>query len=104
MLRFLIPLLVAVLLLPACSLPAKKVEQVDAKVNAARETGLTCFPRDIDRCALPSPVLELGRTARIDGQHRLTLVEYGERRPETARAHDSRSSALRGIAKFYFAG
>jgi len=78
MLRFLIPLLVAVLLLPACSLPAKKVEQVDAKVNAARETGLTCFPRDIDRCALPSPVLELGRTARIDGQHRLTLVEYGE--------------------------
>jgi putative cardiolipin synthase len=78
MLRILILLIVAVLLLPACSLSAKKVAQVDAKVDAARETGLTCFPRDIDRCALESPVLELGRIAREDGQHRLTLVEYGE--------------------------
>ena len=78
MLRGLLLILVAVLLLPACSLSAKKVQQVDAKVDAARETGLTCFPRDLDRCAIPSPVLELGRTAIADGQHRLTLVEYGE--------------------------
>ena len=78
MLRSLLLLLVAVLLLPACSLSAKKVEQVDTRVDAARETGLTCFPRDLDRCAIPSPVLELGRTAITDGQHRLTLVEYGE--------------------------
>ena len=76
--RCLILSFVAVLLLPACSLSAKKVQQVDAKVNAAREIGLTCFPRDIDRCAIPSPVLDLGRTARADGRHRLTLVEYGE--------------------------
>jgi phosphatidylserine/phosphatidylglycerophosphate/cardiolipin synthase-like enzyme len=78
MLRALVLLLLAVLLLPACSLSAKKVQQVDARVDAARETGLTCFPRDLDRCAAPSPVLELGRTAMADGQHRLTLVEYGE--------------------------
>ena len=78
MLRSLLLLLVAVLLLPACSLSAKKVEQVDTRVDAARETGLTCFPRDLDRCAIPSPLLDLGRTARADGQHRLTLIEYGE--------------------------
>ncbi len=78
MLRGLLLIFVALLLLPACSLSAKKVQQVDAKVDAARETGLTCFPRDLDRCAIPSPVLELGRTAIADGQHRLTLVEYGE--------------------------
>ena len=78
MLRSLLLLLVAVLLLPACSLSAKKVEQVDARVDAAREVGLTCFPRDLDRCAIPSPLLDLGRTALADGQHRLTLIEYGE--------------------------
>jgi len=78
MLRDLSLLLVAVLLLPACSLSAKKVEQVDARIDSTRETGLTCFPRDLDRCAIPSPLLELGRTAITDGQHRLTLVEYGE--------------------------
>jgi phosphatidylserine/phosphatidylglycerophosphate/cardiolipin synthase-like enzyme len=78
MLRGLLLLLVAVLLLPACSLSAKKVEQVDARVDAVREIGLTCFPRDLNRCAIPSPLLDLGRTARADGQHRLTLVEYGE--------------------------
>ena len=78
MLRGLLLLLVAVLLLPACSLSAKKVEQVDARVDAVREIGLTCFPRDLNRCAIPSPLLDLGRTARADGQHRLTLIEYGE--------------------------
>ncbi|MFC1688062.1 phospholipase D family protein [Pseudomonadota bacterium] len=78
MLRTLFLFFVAVLLLPACSLSAKKVEQVDARVSAARETGLSCFPRDMDRCALASPLLELGRTAQQDGRHRLTLVEYGE--------------------------
>ncbi len=76
--RKLLFFLVAVLLLPACSLSAKKVREVDLKVAGQQESGLTCFPRDIDRCAAPSPVLELGRTSIMDGQHRLTLVEYGE--------------------------
>jgi putative cardiolipin synthase len=78
MLRGLILSIVVILLLPGCSLSAKKVAQVDAKIDAARETGLTCFPRDIDRCAIPSPLLDLGRTAREGGSHQLTLVEYGD--------------------------
>ena len=68
----------AVLLLPACSLSAKKVRAVDIKVADQQENGLTCFPRDIDRCAVSSPVLELGRAATAEGRHHLTLVEYGE--------------------------
>ena len=71
-------LLLAVLLLPACSLSPKKVREVDARVAGQQEHGLTCFPRDIDRCADPSPLLELGRAATREGRHHLTLVEYGE--------------------------
>jgi putative cardiolipin synthase len=76
--RKLLIVLVAMLLLPACSLSAKKVRAVDARVADQQENGLTCFPRDIDRCAAPSPVLEFGRAATREGQHHLTLVEYGE--------------------------
>ena len=63
--------------LSACSLPPKKVAEVDARVNASRGTGLTCAPDAPDRCAAASPVLELGRTARRDGVHRIKLIEYG---------------------------
>jgi phosphatidylserine/phosphatidylglycerophosphate/cardiolipin synthase-like enzyme len=76
--RGLLLLLITVLLLPACSLSAKKVREVDARVVEQQETGLSCFPRDLGRCAVPSPVLELGRQATRDGLHRLALVEYGE--------------------------
>ena len=71
-------LLIALLLLPACSLSEKKVREVDARVSAHRETGLTCFPRDIDRCAEASPVLDLGRKDTREGRHHLALIEYGE--------------------------
>lgn len=76
--RNLLLFFLAVLLLPACSLSQKKVIEVDARVAAQQEIGLTCFPRDIDRCAVPSPVLDLGRSATLEGQHYLTLLEYGE--------------------------
>jgi len=59
-------------------LSAKKVRQVDEQVSVRQETGLTCFPRDLDRCAVPSPVLESAREADREGHHQLTLVEYGE--------------------------
>jgi len=78
LIRRLLILILAVLLLPACSLSAKKVLEVDIRVADNQETGLTCFPRDIDRCASPSPILELGRVATSEGRHHLTLVEYGE--------------------------
>ena len=64
-------------MLSACSLPPKKVAEVDARVNASRGTGLTCAPDAPDRCAAASPVLELGRTARREGVHRIKLIEYG---------------------------
>jgi hypothetical protein len=71
-------LLAAVLLLPACSLSQKKVQQVDARVAASREAGLNCPAGQPDRCALESPVLELGRTASREGRHLVTLIEYGD--------------------------
>jgi len=64
-------------LLSACSLPKRSVEKVDVRVDAAREIGLSCFPRAIDRCALPSPLLDAGRQARQEGRHLVRLVEFG---------------------------
>jgi putative cardiolipin synthase len=89
--RNLLFFLLAVLLLPACSLSQKKVIEVDARVAANQEKGLTCFPRDIDRCATESAVLDLGRVATRDGQHFLTLLEYGEQSLEL-RIHMIRSA------------
>ena len=70
--------LAAVLLLPACSLSQKRMERVDAQVEASRQGGLSCPAQDADRCALASPVMELGRVAAQSGRHRVVLVEYGE--------------------------
>ncbi len=69
---------ITLLFLSGCSLSAKKVREVDRRVTDQQETGLTCFPRDIDRCAVPSPVLEQARQADRDGRYQLTLIEYGE--------------------------
>ena len=71
-------MLAAVLLLPACSLSQQRIERVDARVEASRQVSLSCPPQDADRCAQPSPVLELGRASVRSGRHRVMLVEYGE--------------------------
>ncbi len=78
MARNLLFTLLTLLFLSGCSLSAKKVREVDRRVTNHQETGLTCFPRDIDRCAVPSPVLERAREVSRDGRYQLTLVEYGE--------------------------
>jgi len=70
--------LLALSFLSGCSLSAKKVREVDRHVTAHQETGLSCFPRDLDRCAAPSPVLELAIEADREGRYQLTLVESGE--------------------------
>lgn len=62
----------------ACTLSPSKVARVDARVSAHQESGLTCFPREIDRCAEPSPVLDLARADILDGTHHVTLIETGE--------------------------
>ncbi len=70
--------LLTFLILAGCSLSPRKVEQVDARVAAAQEKGLTCYPREIDRCARSSPVLELGRADIQAGTQHVTLLEFGE--------------------------
>jgi phosphatidylserine/phosphatidylglycerophosphate/cardiolipin synthase-like enzyme len=76
--RKLLLTLVALSLISGCSLSAKKVRDVDRYVTARQETGLSCFPRDLDRCATPSPVLDLAIEADREGRYQLTLVESGE--------------------------
>jgi phosphatidylserine/phosphatidylglycerophosphate/cardiolipin synthase-like enzyme len=76
--RKILLVLITVLLLPACSLSPSKVRQVDARVMENQETGLTCLPRERDRCAESSPLLELGAADTLEGRHHVTLVEYGE--------------------------
>ena len=71
-------LLAAALLLPACSLSQKKVEEVDARVDARREIALVCPPERADRCVPDSPLLDLGRAAKQGARHYVTLLEYGE--------------------------
>jgi phosphatidylserine/phosphatidylglycerophosphate/cardiolipin synthase-like enzyme len=71
-------ILLAVALLPACSLSQKKVRAVDAQVSASREVSLDCPASRPDRCALPSPLMDFGREAVAEGRHHLTLLEYGE--------------------------
>ena len=71
-------LLAAVLFLTACSLPARKVEQVDARVDASQSRELTCPLNERNRCAIESPILEFGRDSRPGQGHHITLIEFGE--------------------------
>jgi phosphatidylserine/phosphatidylglycerophosphate/cardiolipin synthase-like enzyme len=65
------------LALGGCSLSAKKVEEVDRRVEQHQEYGIDC-QFGTDRCALPSPLLELGQADAKSGRHHVTLVEFGE--------------------------
>jgi len=78
MTRDFITLLFVIMAASACSLSPHKVLEVDSRVSAARESGLTCFPKDIDRCADPSSLLDLGRVDIRSDRHHVTLIEYGE--------------------------
>ena len=71
-------LLFVILAASACSLSPHKVSAVDAKVAEERENGLTCFPREIDRCATESSLLNLGKEDVRSARHHVTLIEHGE--------------------------
>lgn len=75
--RFVIVLLTATLL-AGCSLSQKKMHEVDQRVQQHRETSEDCPEPAAGRCALESPLLDLGRDARSAGTHHVTLVESGE--------------------------
>jgi putative cardiolipin synthase len=66
------------LYLAACALPPSKVAKVDARVSARQDTALSCPPGQLDRCAISSPVLDLGRSDIRQGTHHVTLIEVGE--------------------------
>jgi len=77
-LRNSILILLAVALLPACSLSQKKVRAVDARVDESRQSGLTCPVGQPDRCALASPLRDFAEQAIRERRHHLSLLEYGE--------------------------
>jgi phosphatidylserine/phosphatidylglycerophosphate/cardiolipin synthase-like enzyme len=67
-----------VLLSSACSLSQKKTAEVDTRVSERREIALTCASGRTDRCAIVSPLRELGISASHASRHQLVLLEYGE--------------------------
>ena len=71
-------ILLAVVVLPACSLSQKKVRAVDAQVSERRQVSLTCPASHPTRCAQASPLREFGLDALREERHFLTLLEFGE--------------------------
>jgi len=74
----LIILLLPVILVTACALPARKVAEVDRQVEDHRETRLVCEAAVGSNFAAPSPLLELAEANGKAGKHHVTLVEHGE--------------------------
>ncbi|MEJ2399900.1 MAG: phospholipase D family protein [Xanthomonadales bacterium] len=70
-------LLAAMLLLSACALPERKRVEIDTYVAQHQEVAQNCASAP-DRCAVPSPLLELGQINSAAGRHHVTLVENGE--------------------------
>jgi putative cardiolipin synthase len=74
----LVTLLAAAVLLTGCALPARKAAEVDSRVEAYLKAAENCPPSHADRCAVPSPLLELGEANVAAGRHHVTLIENGE--------------------------
>jgi phosphatidylserine/phosphatidylglycerophosphate/cardiolipin synthase-like enzyme len=70
--------LAAAVLLTACALPAHKVAEVDSYVARHQAAAEDCDESAPERCAVPSPLLELGQANVGAGRHHATLVENGE--------------------------
>lgn len=76
--RLALAVVVCALALSGCQLSQHRIEQVDARVAAAREHALTCDPARPDRCSVDSPVMALARADVEAGRHRVVLLETGE--------------------------
>jgi len=70
-------LLAAALVLGGCSLSARKATEVDRMVSEHRVRDVECT-ETIQRCAIPSPLLEQAEADIGNGRQRVTLVEHGE--------------------------
>jgi phosphatidylserine/phosphatidylglycerophosphate/cardiolipin synthase-like enzyme len=66
------------LLVSACSLSQKKVQQVDERIESFRQQELSCPADQRDRCSEFSPILELAAENQRLGRHHLVLLETGE--------------------------
>jgi putative cardiolipin synthase len=71
-------LILACLLVPACSLSAKRVQEVDARVASFRQQQLSCEADRRDLCSEFSPILELAAENQRLGRHHLVLLETGQ--------------------------
>ena len=76
--RFLVAVFSIGLLLSACSLSPKRVQQVDAQVAKSRAQALDCEPEQVDRCSENSPLMALSEDDIRTGSHHVTLLETGE--------------------------
>jgi phosphatidylserine/phosphatidylglycerophosphate/cardiolipin synthase-like enzyme len=65
-------------MLGACALSPEKVREVDARVSAQQQVTLSCTPPRPHHCAIPSPLLSLGKADVNGSRHHVTLVENGE--------------------------
>jgi len=68
----------AAALLSGCALTEHKTAEIDAFVLRHQAVGQSCAETAAPRCALESPLLELGKADVDAGRHHVTLVEYGE--------------------------
>ena len=72
------PTLVFLLLLSACSLSPRRVEQVDARIAQSRQQALSCAAERVDRCSENSPLLAFSAEDISNGNHHITLLDVGE--------------------------
>ena len=70
--------LLLALLLGGCALTERKTAEIDTFVLRHQAVGQSCAETAAPRCALESPLLELGKANVAAGRHHVTLVEYGE--------------------------
>ncbi len=72
------PMLVFLLLISACSLSPRRVEQVDARIAQSRQKALSCAAERVDRCSENSPLLAFSAEDISNGNHHITLLDAGE--------------------------
>lgn len=79
--RFVLPLLLAVAVLPGCTLSRAQIRHADTVISAAIDRATTCT--QADRCALPSPLLDaandaLARSTPEQPVHVVSLLDESE--------------------------
>jgi putative cardiolipin synthase len=77
-LRIFLSVLAISLVLSACSLSSKRVEQVDEIVTTSRTHLINCVADPVDNCSQNSPLISLAENDVRQSTHHVTLLEIGE--------------------------